>query len=698
MINTFGIDIIPENDAQRLEALYRYQLLDSPPEKSFTNLAHIIADVFDVPIALISLVDKERVHFKGNVGMPGIKNVDRGQSLCSLAVLSQEPTVISNTLADPCLLANPLVHGDFGLRFYAGAPLITPDGFNIGTVCIVDKKERTFTEREKERLVRFSKTVMHEIELRLASIQQAKVQDELYKTQIQLHAALAAGKVTTWHWDMVENCLSGSAELASLFGVDAQEAIKGLPLEIFIKSIFEEDRDYVTARIQRAIETGEEYEAEYRVVNSEGQQRWAIARGKVMYDCHQSPIGFTGILIDVTEKKQAEQEITDKNKELNSLYQELQFVTNTIPQLAWATDPDGTANFFNKVWYEYSGLTYDELKASGWTQLLHPEDYTSTLRAWQQARATGGIYEVEYRLKRHDGTYRWFLARGIPMKDSQDNIIKWYGTTTDIQDQKMVAEVLESRVEERTRELLEANNTLRRINAEQEQFTYISHHDLKEPIRKIQLFTDMIKADSSNTLSADSQKRLDRIAVASERMIAALKDVLDFASLNQEEQPEQVDLNEVIEAVKTDLEPVIAEKQATIQVATLPTIRAVPRQMHQLFYNLVSNALKFSKPDVAPEISITYQRFMPAEVHNHPELDSHREYYKIAIRDNGIGFDQQYQDKIFLMFQRLHSKDAYAGTGIGLALVRKVALKHGGKIWAESREGEGATFKVVLPA
>ncbi len=163
MLNSFGIPIIPANDTKRVVALRSFQILDSPPEFYFNNVAQIIAQVFKMPIALISLVDEQRVFFKANVGMPESQNVSRGLSLCSLAILNDGPTIFDNPLKEPCLLANPLVAGEFGLRFYAGAPLTTEDGYNIGTVCVIDKKEREFSESDKELLCRFADSIMKAI-------------------------------------------------------------------------------------------------------------------------------------------------------------------------------------------------------------------------------------------------------------------------------------------------------------------------------------------------------------------------------------------------------------------------------------------------------------------------------------------------------------------------------------------------------
>ena|ERR1700694_2088046 len=173
MDNSFGKPIIPPNDQERIEALLSYDILDSKPETYFNNFAEIIAQSFDVPIALISLVDKEQVYFKANVGMEGTDRVPRGVSLCSLAILEPRLTIFEDALSEPCLIANPLVAGEFGLRFYAGAPLVTPEGFNIGTVCIVDKISREFSPADGELLSSFAHSIMEAIIKRKQSIEES---------------------------------------------------------------------------------------------------------------------------------------------------------------------------------------------------------------------------------------------------------------------------------------------------------------------------------------------------------------------------------------------------------------------------------------------------------------------------------------------------------------------------------------------
>jgi light-regulated signal transduction histidine kinase (bacteriophytochrome) len=285
----------------------------------------------------------------------------------------------------------------------------------------------------------------------------------------------------------------------------------------------------------------------------------------------------------------------------------------------------------------------------------------------------------------------------VPLKDENGKPVKWYGTSTNIHEQKSVEEELEQRVDERTADLQESNKSLKRANTELEQFTYVSHHDLQEPLRKIIMFSDMVQSDNKNQLTEASQQRLERVTSAARRMSAALRDVLDYASLNREEAAVQVDLEEVLAAVQQDLELLITEKKANIMSQTLPTVNAIPGQMHQLFYNLINNALKFTNPGKQPVINITCRKLDKTEASTHTELNLGKHYYHIMVQDNGIGFQPDAAERIFGMFQRLHSKDAYAGTGIGLALVKKVVMNHHGKIWAESSPGEGSSFNVLLP-
>ncbi|GAA4455161.1 hypothetical protein GCM10023189_22670 [Nibrella saemangeumensis] len=390
------------------------------------------------------------------------------------------------------------------------------------------------------------------------------------------------------------------------------------------------------------------------------------------------------LFTNITEQKQVEEALKQSEEQFRTL-------ANSIFQLAWMADPSGWIHWYNDRWYSYTGTTLDEMKGWGWEKVHHPDHIERVVTFVKEAWRKGEPWELTFPLRGHDGTYRWFLTRSYPVKDEQGRVTQWIGTNTDIDAQKQAEGLLEEKVRERTQALEQKNREL-------EQFAYVSHHDLKEPIRKIMLFSEMVKAESYAQLSEASQHRLDRVIDAAQRMSTALKDILDFASLTKTEPFSAVDLTEVLVSVRTDLELVIAEKQARLVVTDLPVLRAVPGQMHQLFYNLVSNALKFSKPDLPPTITVESRLIDASEAGRPPGLETGRTYYQITVRDNGIGFTPDNAEKIFVMFQRLHNRKAYSGTGIGLALAKKVVTNHGGTIWAEGQLGEGATFQILLPA
>lgn len=260
---------------------------------------------------------------------------------------------------------------------------------------------------------------------------------------------------------------------------------------------------------------------------------------------------------------------------------------------------------------------------------------------------------------------------------------------------------LEQKVRARTMELEGANNKLEvvneklvRSNSDLEQFAYVASHDLQEPLRKIQIFTEM--AEKAIAAQTDTRGYFEKIHASAKRMTDLIKSVLNYSRLSKTgEQFEKVDLNVLVENTKTDLELMIAEKKAVIKNDRLPVVHGIPLQLNQLFLNLFSNSLKFCAAD--PVITITSRVVPPEEVKHHEHLHAKESYIEIIFADNGIGFEQQYADQIFTIFQRLHDKRSYEGTGIGLALCKKIVENHHGYIEAKSALGKGAAFYIYLP-
>ena len=253
---------------------------------------------------------------------------------------------------------------------------------------------------------------------------------------------------------------------------------------------------------------------------------------------------------------------------------------------------------------------------------------------------------------------------------------------------------LEKRVEERTEELFKINKQLEISNDDLQQYASVASHDLKEPLRKIQIYSDKIRR-AFLAENAEADEYIQKIISSSQRMSRLINDLLNYSRLSGEGLYKATDINIILDELMADLEILIAEKNATIHIDRFPEMDVIPGQIRQLFQNILSNALKFSKKEIAPIVNISVSRTAEQELEGNN--DENGNFCRISISDNGIGFNEIYKEKIFTMFQRLHSKEAFEGTGIGLAIVKKIVEKHNGIITVSSREGEGTTFILVLP-
>ena len=258
-------------------------------------------------------------------------------------------------------------------------------------------------------------------------------------------------------------------------------------------------------------------------------------------------------------------------------------------------------------------------------------------------------------------------------------------------------EQLEHKVIERTQELEQINSALEMSNTDLQQFASVASHDLQEPLRKIQMFAQLINEEYSGNENDSIIRYVKKILHSSDRMRSLITDVLNYSRLSANNNKfEPVNLNELINGVIEDFELTITEKKAVIDAAPLPQVEAIPGLIRQVFQNLISNALKFSKSGTPPVVTIRGQGMAKRSFMSMPQENG--PYVSITIADNGIGFDPQFSANIFNIFQRLHSKDKYEGTGIGLAITKKIIEKHNGIIRADSKEGDGSTFTIILPS
>ncbi|GAB3773881.1 hypothetical protein GCM10028818_15850 [Spirosoma horti] len=338
---------------------------------------------------------------------------------------------------------------------------------------------------------------------------------------------------------------------------------------------------------------------------------------------------------------------------------------------------------------------------------VHPDDRERVAQANANILSpqSDGDHNVIFRTLRVGGAPRWVQAKGKTILNDEGRILRFNGIVFDVTELKQTqealrqsADVLEQRVAERTQELKEANLQLKKSNENLAEFAYIASHDLQEPLRKIQSFGDILR-DQYETQLDEGVMYLERMQSAARRMSTLIKDLLTFSRLStRQENTKTVSLTDVVSYVLHDLELAIQETGADIYVDPLPSIKGDASQLAQLFQNLVSNALKFGHSGAKPVIEVRTECVtatdLPLAVR---PVRAAVTYQRIDVSDNGIGFDEKYVERIFQVFQRLHSTSKYAGTGIGLAICEKVVVNHGGAITARSQPGQGTTFSVYLP-
>ena len=421
-----------------------------------------------------------------------------------------------------------------------------------------------------------------------------------------------------------------------------------------------------------------------------GTLKWWHVTVTPIKDLSGEVIAVLAISRDITLEKTREQELMESE-------QKFRLLADSMPQFVWTGDVAGNLNYFNQSVYQYSGLSEQKVVEEGWLQIVHPDDAEENVQKWVEAVTTGKNFLFEHRFKRFDGAYRWQLSRAIPKRDAKGNIQMWVGTSTDIEDQKTFATELEQKVEARTRELAENNIELAKMNKELESFAYISSHDLQEPLRKIQTFANQILEKELQNLSEAGKDKFQRMQRAAKRMQILIDDLLSYSrTSNAKRIFESYDLSIIVAEVKEELKDDLEQKKAFIQTGQLCTTKIIAFQFRQLLYNLIGNSLKFSDPNRKPVIYIE-SRIEDAK--NLPFENSRfqQQYCHISVVDNGIGFEPEYSEKIFEVFQRLHGRNDYDGTGIGLAIVKKIVENHHGVIMAKGLPGEGARFDIFLP-
>ena len=705
MHNTFGLNIIPDNEEERSNALRRYKVVDTPSEDSFDNVAKLAAKIFNVPISLVSLVDSEEVFFKANVGMGNAKIVPRGVSLCSLVILKDEVTVFENAGTEPCLLSNPNVAGKFGLKFYAGAPLITHDGFRIGTICIIDKHPRKFTKDDEAILQGLANVVMDEIELRLSSIQQIEElveaskllelsQNNLSKMIMQAPVAMCIlrgpeFKIEIANTKMFEFWGIGNENLNS-------PVFEKLPhlsndFEPLLNDVFYEDKTIRLEEVKTQLFRDGNLESAY--VNFSYQP---------IRELNKTTSGILAVATDVTSQVLSRQkieraELTSQEliEELAAANEELNFANNELTatnekiavtneelksahnnvqvseerfKLAIENSESGVFDTNLKTQRTNRSLKHAQIygypdNSKDWTpkdfkRHIFPDDYKQVKYNYLKSFKSG-IFNESFRILRNDGFLRWITTQGKLIYNDKNEAIRIVGTIIDITEKK-------------------------ELEKQKDEFISTVSHELKTPVTSIKAYAQVLQRTLIGEGNAKNKNFLERMDIQINRLENLIIDLLDTTRIESGKliiNQAIVDMGMLLKEHISDLQLVNTSHKLIITENTEVTVRADKERLIQVITNFITNAVKYSPLAQNVKIGLTVNG----------------DKMICAITDFGKGIPPEEYQTVFERFHQVNRSDMNLGLGLGLYISKEIIVRQGGEIWFESKVNEGSTFYFSLP-
>ncbi|MEO6132538.1 MAG: PAS domain S-box protein [Saprospiraceae bacterium] len=523
---------------------------------------------------------------------------------------------------------------------------------------------------------------------------EVKVKERTNEIRIQNETFKLAEKTAnfgSYKWNITTGSLEYSDNLFRLFDCKPQEFIPSF--EVFLSFIHPDDLQQVIINGEQTLQTGKLVETPFRIISKTGRTKHFRSSGT--FSGEGANHLLIGTVQDISKDVLAAEELAEKEDYLN------QIISNA-PDAVIVMDQASIITLWNPKTEEIFGWKAEEVLGQHLTDTIIPHHYREDHKAgMKRFIETGEAKILNHTLELtalHKEGKEFPISITISQAMQQGTFI-FIAFLRDITSEKQNKEELIVK----TRQLEEINQTLELKNKELEysndelaSFSYVASHDLQEPLRKIQAFGSRII--ETEKLSDKSQDYFNRIIAAGERMQNLIVSLLAFSRTNTTELIfEPCDLNTIVEESKMDLDESILEKQAVIDYENLPTIKGVRIQIAQLFTNLMDNAIKYSQPEIKPHIKITAS-FMEGNEIAHPAANKHHKYHVIKIADNGIGFDNEYGSKIFELFQRLHHKNEYSGTGIGLAIVKKIVTNHNGFIVADGKLNLGSKFTIYIPS
>lgn len=528
----------------------------------------------------------------------------------------------------------------------------------------------------------------------------AELRSQLAEDRLRL--AIDSVQLGTWDFNPLTQTLIWSDRCKELFGLSPSAHVD---YGVFLQGLHPDDRERTDQAVQEALRPGStgRYAIEYRTVGIEdGQLRWIRANGQALFNQEGVAQEFIGTVIDISDSKRNEamlhQLVVEQTQNLERQTHHLRAILdaslNSIIAMTAIRDSTGQIVDFmmdtaNQAVIRSNFMEPEQIigrtlltvfpgnKENGFFDL-----YVGVVETGQAGQSTQ-YYRDEF------GLEGWFEVSAV--KQGEDGLVVTYNNITERKKTELAAQ-------QQALELKTANAELKRSNESLQQFAHIASHDLQEPLRRIQSFSDLLKTQFADNLSDGESDMIYRIQRSAQRMQLLIKDLLTYSKLSTQRDPfAPVSLTDVLDDVVNDLEMSITEKNATVTIDDLPTVLGSSSRLRQLFQNLIANALKFVPTERRPVIQVSAQAANPDELPSRLQDQPASSFWLIKITDNGIGFDERYKDRIFTPFQRLHDTGSYTGTGIGLAICQRVAESHGGAIDVSSQPHQGSIFKVFLP-
>jgi len=653
-------------EAARLQALRVCNVLDTPPELEFDDVARLAALTCGAPIALVSFVDAERQWFKAKVGLAATQT-PRRHAFCSHAIAEDRLFVVADASKDPRFVDNPLVTGEPHIRFYAGAPIVTADGHRLGTVCVIDTEPRRIDEGQAIALRALAGQVAKLLELRRASAALAHSTEELAGAKLRLELVVQASCDGIFELDLDRRQIVLSERAWDLLSLPVTAG--PVPLSSVLSHCHGEDLPVLLHGAVRHLRRREPFDVEFRLIGGDGVHRWFRARGVAVRDEAGRALRLVGALIDVHDRRIA----SDTMMRLSELLEESQQQAEVG---GWEYEVDTEALSWTRETYRIHDLAPFSCTPTVAQAITYyvPEARPVIQTAVEGAIRDGSAYSHELELITAKGRRIWVRATGRAVREG-GRTVRIHGAFQDITQRKLAAA-----------ELLRAKEAAESASRAKSAFLAAMSHEIRTPMHAVLGYAEMLR---ESPLSAEQREYAEVISRSGSALLRLIDDILDFSKveagkLSLERAP--VDLTLVAHDVVRLLQGQAAEKGVRLHLDApgVPTIVAAdPARVRQVLLNLVGNALKFTAEG---EVKVGVGHYG-------------KDHWRVEIVDTGIGIPADQQARLFREFEQVDgsSKRRFGGTGLGLAISRRLVAAMGGRIGMCSEPGQGSTFWFSLP-